>query len=300
MDKATELFCLLDDFCQQFEPLLETRMLTHCSADDGSDKRQRNRPCLMSLSEMSTIVVLFHRMRARQFKAFYCDIVCRFMKAEFPRRLSYSRFVQLMPRCGAVLVAFFQTVKGACTGLSIADSTPLAVCDNLRIKRHKVFQDVAQRGKSSTGWFYGFKLHAVINHQGEIVAIKLTPGNVDDRKGLLPIVSDLFGKMYADKGYIGKEFAQKMKDKGVEIITRVRKNMKEVEHSDFDRALLRKRSLVETVFDELKNLCQIEHTRHRSLMNFSVNLMAGIVAYCLQAVKPRIKVRDCRDAVSVI
>ncbi|MCX7257976.1 MAG: transposase [Polaromonas sp.] len=96
---------------------------------------------------------------------------------------------------------------------------------------------------------------------------------------MLPIVSDLFGKMYADKGYIGKEFAQKMKDKGVEIITRVRKNMKEVEHSDVDRALLRKRSLVETVFDELKNLCQIEHTRHRSLMNFAVNLMAGIVAY---------------------
>lgn len=300
MDKATELFCLLDDFCQQFEPLLQTRMLTHCSAEDGSDKRQRNRSCLMTLSEMSTIVVLFHRMRARQFKAFYCDIVCRFMKAEFPRRLSYNRLVQLMPRCGAVLAAFFQTIKGACTGLSIADATPLAVCDNLRIKRHKVFQDVAQRGKSSTGWFYGFKLHAVINHQGEIVAIKLTPGNVDDRKGLLPIVSDLFGKMYADKGYIGKEFAQKMKDKGVEVITRVRKNMKEVEHSDFDRALLRKRSLIETVFDELKNLCQIEHTRHRSLMNFAVNLMAGIVAYCLQAVKPRIKVRDCRDAVSVI
>lgn len=299
MDKATELFCFLDNFCQQFEPLLETSMLTHCNAEDGSGKRQRNRPCLMSLSEMSTIVVLFHRMRARQFKAFYCDIVCRFMKAEFPRRLSYNRFVQLMPRCGAVLAAFFQTIKGACTGLSIADSTPLAVCDNLRIKRHKVFQDVAQRGKSSTGWFYGFKLHAIINHQGEIVAITLTPGNSDDRKGLLPIVSELFGKMYADKGYIGKEFAQKMKDKGVEIITRVRKNMKEVEHSDFDRALLRKRSLVETVFDELKNLCQIEHTRHRSLMNFAVNLMAGIVAYCLQAVKPRIKVRDCRDTVSV-
>lgn len=131
------------------------------------------------------------------------------------------------------------------------------------------------------------------------MAIKLTPGNVNDRTGLLAIASSLFGKLYADKGYIGKEFAQKMKDFGVDIVTKVCKNMKKVVHSDFDRALLRKRALVETVFDELKNLCQIEHTRHRSLSNFAVNLMAGIVAYCLQPVKPRIALRHCRDALAV-
>ncbi len=293
MDKTTELFCLIDDFCQQFEPLLEQRML------DSGGKQRRNRKGLMSLSEMTTIVVLFHTMRGRQFKEFYCGTVCRFMSSEFPRQLSYTRFVALMPRCAVVLAALFQTLKGACTGVSIADSTPLAVCHNLRIPRHKVFKEVAQRGKSSTGWFYGFKLHAVINHQGELLAIKLTPGNVDDRKGLLAIASSLFGKLYADKGYIGKEFAQKMKDFGVDIVTKVRKNMKKVVHSDFDRVLLRKRALVETVFDELKNLCQIEHTRHRSLSNFAVNLIAGIVAYCLQPVKPRIALRDCRDALAV-
>lgn len=119
-------------------------------------------------------------------------------------------------------------------------------------------------------------------------AIKVTPGNVDERKGLLAIASGLFGTMYADKGYGGKEFVQKMKDKGIDLVTRVRKNMKEVMHCEFDKVLLRKRSLVETVFDELKNQCQIEHTRHRSLSNFAVNLMADIVAYCLSPVKPRI------------
>lgn len=203
-----------------------------------------------------------------------------------------------MPRCAVMLAALFETLKGQCTGISIADSTPLAVCENLRIPRHKVFKDTAQRGKSSTGWFYGFKLHAVINHQGELLTLKVTAGNVDDRKALLGIASGLFGKMYADKGYIGKEFAQKMKDKGVDIVTRVRKNMKAVEQSDFDRVLLRKRSLVETVFDELKNLCQIEHTRHRSLQNFAVNLMGSIVAYCLSPVKPRIALRDSRDSLA--
>lgn len=179
MDKATELFCLIDDFCQQFEPLLDKGMLEHSSAQGDIGKRRRNRPGLMSLSEMSTIVVLFHRMRARQFKAFYLDVVCRFMKAEFPQRLSSTRFVQLMPRCAVILAALFDALKGACTGISIADSTPLAVCHNLRINRHRVFKGLAQRGKSSTGWFYGFKLHAVINHQGELLAIRVTPGNID-------------------------------------------------------------------------------------------------------------------------
>ena len=294
MDKTTELFCLIDDFCQQFEPLLEQRML-----GESADIQRRRRACEMSLSEMITIVVLFHMMRGRQFKEFYRDTVCRFMNSEFPRRLSYTRFVALMPRCATVLAALFQTLKGACTGICIADSTPLAVCHNLRIERHRVFKGIAQRGKSSTGWFYGFKLHAVINQRGELLAIKVTPGNVDDRKGLLAIVSGLFGTLYADKGYIGKEFAQKMKDKGIDVVTRVRKNMKKVLHFEFDQALLRKRSLVETVFDELKNLCQIEHTRHRSLPNFAVNLLAGIVAYCLQPVKPRIAVWDSRDPLAV-
>ena len=173
MDKTTELFCLIDDFCQQFEPLLEQRLLD----DESSDKRRRT--CEMSLSEMTTIVVLFHTMRGRQFKAFYQGTVCRFMTAEFPRRLSYTRFVALMPRCVVLLAALFETLKGACTGLSIADATPLAVCHNLRIQRHRVFKDIAQRGKSSTGWFYGFKLHAVINHRGELLAMKVTAGNVD-------------------------------------------------------------------------------------------------------------------------
>ena len=123
--------------------------------------------------------------------------------------------------------------------------------------------DKAQRGKSSTGWLRGFKLHAVINHQSDLLALKVTPGNADDQKGLLSIASNLFGKLYADKGYIGKDFAKKMKDKRIEVV-----------HSVFDQALLRKRSQVEAVFDELKNLCQIEHTRHPSLSNFAVNLMA--------------------------
>jgi len=97
----------------------------------------------------------------------------------------------------------------------------------------------------------------------------------------------------------GKEFARKMKDKGIDVVMRVRKNMKEVVHSEFDQVLLRKRSLAETAFDELKTLCKIEHTLNRSLSNFAVNLMAGIVAYCLSPVKPRIALLYSRDTLAV-
>lgn len=126
-------------------------------------------------------------------------------------------------------------------------------------------------GKSSTGWFFGFKLHAVINHLGELLAIRITPGNVNDRKPLPKMVRTLWGKLFGDKGYLSKSLAETLMEQGVKLITKVRRNMKAIALSAFDKAILRKRSLIETVFDELKNLCQIEHSRHRSPSNFIVN-----------------------------
>jgi transposase len=131
------------------------------------------------------------------------------------------------------------------------------------------------------GWFYGFKLHAIINSQGELIRLKLTPGNVDDRKPIPELCQGLFDQMFADKGYLGKELAETLANQGIQLITPLRKNMKPVPRTDFEKAILRRRALIETVFDELKNLCQVEHTRHRSVANFLVNLMAGIMAYCL-------------------
>ena len=161
MDNLTELYCLIDDFCKEFEPALRTRLITN-------GKCKRNRATGLSLAELMTLVVLFHQIRYRQFKAFYLNHVCTHLRNEFPNLPSYNRCVELLPRCAVELAALFETLKGECTGISIADSTPIAVCDNLRIRRHRVFKGVAQRGKSSTGWFFGFKLHAVINHCGEL------------------------------------------------------------------------------------------------------------------------------------
>jgi hypothetical protein len=100
----------------------------------------------------------------------------------------------------------------------------------------------------------------------------------------------LFGKLFADKGYLAKWLSEYLAQQGTQLITKVRKTMPKPEYSAFDQAILKQRSLIETVFDELKNLSQIEHTQHRSVSNFMVNFLAGIVAYCLQPKKPKLNV----------
>ena len=139
------------------------------------------------------------------------------------------------------------------------------------------------------GWFFGFKLHLVVNSKGELLAVRLTPGNTDDRKPVPALCEGLFGLLFGDKGYLSQDLAKTLEEQGLALVTTLKKNMKPVPRTDFEKAILHRRSLVETVIDELKNLCQIEHTRHRSVSNFLVNLMAGVVAYCLSDKKPTLK-----------
>jgi len=156
----------------------------------------------------------------------------------------------------------------------------------IRAKRNKVFEGVAHHGKGTMGWSYGFKLHLIINHLGEIVALQLTTGNVDDREPVSDMADSIFGKLYGDKGYISKALSGELLEKGIELITTVRKNMKKKFISLWDRALLKKRFIIETVNDQLKNISYIEHSRHRSMHGFMLNLLGGLIAYCLKEEKP--------------
>lgn len=211
-------------------------------------------------------------------------------KSAFPKLLSYNRFIEIMPRCLQALSCFFHQVKGIDTGISIIDSTKLMVCHNLRIKRHRVFKGLANRGKSSTGWFYGFKLHIVINSLGEIINLKVTSGNVHDVAVIEALTLDLKGILLGDKGYLSKAKTEALAARGLKLLTPSRKNMKHVElRIPQEKELLSRRGLIETVNDQLKNLHQIEHSRHRSVNNFMVNIMAAVVAYCLNPTKPTFK-----------
>lgn len=288
MDNLTELYCHIDDFCKLHQHYITQHAIANKSK---SSKKKRNRPCRISLAEIITLLVLFHQIRYREFKAFYYDYVCRWLKKEFPQLPSYSRLLELIPRVISPMQDYLKVLMANnCTGISFIDSTKLAVCDNRRIERHQVFTPYASRGKTSMGWFYGFKLHAIINDKGELVNVCLTSGNIDDRKPVEYLCNVVHGKLYGDKGYISQPLANKLaKDKDIIFITRHKKNMKSKISEVIDKRLLKRRALVETVFDELKNLCQIEHTRHRTINGFLSNLLGGLIAYCWQPNKPSLK-----------
>ena len=277
----TSMFCDIDDFCKHFEPIYQQHLLT------SGQKRQR--ATRLTLSEMMTIVVFFHYSRLRDFKTYYNTVVCGGLRGHFPDLVSYNHFVELMPRTIMPLCVYLNQRKGACTGIAFMDSTALAVCHNRRIHQHRVFQGLAQRGKTSVDWFYGFKLHVVVNDQGELLAFHLSPGNVDDRKPVPALCRGLFGKLFADKGYISMPLTEQLAEEGVELITKLKKNMKPRLMTLFDKIMLRKRALIECVFDSLKNICQIEHSRHRSVTGFMVNLLAGLAAYTFLPKKPALQ-----------
>jgi DDE family transposase len=280
MESLLELFVSVDDFCQFFLPFWERTLL-----EAGSKKRQRAGQ--LSVSEIMTIIIYFHYSHYRNFKAYYIEHVCKHLRREFPKLVSYERFVILMPSVLGPLSAYLKSLYGRCHGLSFIDSTALLVCDNHRIHNHQVFAGVAQRGKGSMGWFYGFKLHLVINECGELLACQITPGNVDDRKPVPTLCKHLFGKLIADRGYVSQPLFDQLLDTfGVQLITKLRKNMKNRLLPLLDKLLLRKRAIIESVVDQLKNISQIEHTRHRSPLNCFINIIAGLIAYCHQPKKP--------------
>jgi hypothetical protein len=204
---------------------------------------------------------------------------------------SYNRFIELMPDILVPLTTFMQTRCGRSKGIAFVDSTPLCVCKNIRIPRHKTFKQNAQRGKSSTGWFYGFKLHIIVDDCGEILSFSITKGNVDDRKPVPKLAKNLIGKLFGDRGYISKKLTELLAADDVELITTLKKNMKPKVLAAFDALLLRKRSIIETINDQLKNIFQLEHSRHRSLTNYMINIVACLVAYSYQDKKPALNLR---------
>lgn len=283
------IFCDIDDFCKEFEPEWRKILIENQNKSQTEDKKRRNRKTELSLSEAMTIVIMFHKTHYRTFKDYYYRYVVVFLRPYFPKLLSYSRFVNLMKTCLFPLFVFSQGCLGKCTGISFVDSTILTVCHARRINSHRVFRKIARRGKTSTGWFYGFKLHLVINDIGEILAYMLTAGNVDDRSPVPKMSVGIFGKLFGDKGYISQELFFKLYEKGLQIVTRLKKNMKNNLMDLVDKVLLRSRGVIESVNNKLKADCQIEHHRHRSPWNFFVNLISGIVSYAYNAYKPSIR-----------
>lgn len=281
-DKLIEIFISVDDFCKK---------IAHQSVSTlkiGGSKDGRSR---LSTSEIISILVCFHLSGYYCFKCYYTNYVQVHWKNNFPGLVSYNRFIELQYGASPVMFAWLeQYCKGKNTGLGFVDSTKLAVSHNRRIHSHKVFITTAKRGKTSVDWFYGFKLHLAINHQGELIGFSFTSGNVDDRnrKVIKRLVTNFKGILIGDRGYVGKKLAEELSKQGVELIAKRRKNMKP-QQLDIQRKLfLKHRALVESVYDVLKDCMQLEHSRYRSDKTISVNVLSALMAYCFRDNKPHL------------
>lgn len=276
----TEIFCFIDDFAKVYEQNEKKRLLP--------TNRQRYRETSMSLGELLTIMVIYHTSYAKNFKYFYKSYIEHFYSQDFPNAVSYNRFVELISRLFVPFNILLHLLYGEETGIYFIDSTTIKACHNKRRYKNKVFAGLAKSSKSSMGYFYGFKLHAIINHKGEFMALKMTRGNVDDRTPVPELSRGLTGVMAADKGYIRQNLFIELYEQGLKIISGIKKNMKNKLMNLNEKILLRKRSIIETVFDYLKNKMEIEHTRHRSFINAFVHIISTLVAYSLKKHKPSI------------
>ena len=201
--KVIELFCMADEFCKFFDAMMTKYTLK------PAKKRKYHRDSTMSKAEIMLILILFHDSGYRCLKHFYLEKVCKHMRHLFPKVVSYNRFVELEKEMAIPLALFIKKVLlGKCTGISFVDSTPLRVCKNQRIHIHKTFKGIAQRGKCSMGWFFGFKLHLICNERGELLNFMITPGDVDDLNllntsllwnlsmGSLLVIKDISARIY--------------------------------------------------------------------------------------------------------
>jgi hypothetical protein len=273
-----ELFAMAMIFGKTILPDSEEQQLQ-------SGQRQRRRGQLW-LTEIMTHVIHFHQVRFRDFKIYYLDYVQQYLSSEFPHLVSYNRFVELMAAALVRLSAYLQSCYGACTGIAFIDSTTLAVCDNRGIGQHRVLRHLAQHGKNSMGWFYGFKLHLGVNKRGKLLSRRLSRGNIDDRTLVPKLVHRLFDCLYSDKGYLSQaQVKQLFETHCLYSVTKVRHNMKNPLLPLSDR-LMCKRAPLEILADPLKSISRIEHIHYHIFTNFYVNLLAGLIAYCHKPKKP--------------
>lgn len=282
--KITELFCVIDDFCKHFGAKNGWKLLL----GDDTTKRRRRKASLAD-SEIMTILLYFHFGTFRNFKHYYLFFIKGTFKTYFTNTVSYNRFVELESRVFFPLM-FFLNLRafGRCTGITFVDSTMIPVCHNLRRYANKVFKGVATNGKGTMGWYHGFKLHLACNDRGEIIAFVLTGANVSDKdtKVFKVLAKRLYSKLFADKGYISQKLFDFLFEDGIQLVTGLRVNMKNKLMPFYDRMMLRKRYIIETINDLLKNTAQIVHSRHRSVTNFIMNLVSALGAYCFFENKP--------------
>lgn len=283
-----KIFVEIDDICS----LLKDYVQSHWLSDSSPFKKAKCQSCL-SESEIITLLIFYHYSGYKCFEYYYKRLVKKDLQSYFPRLVSYNRFLELIETVQLPLYIINKILCGRSeqTGIYYIDSKRLVVCHNKRITQNKVFQGVATRGKSSMGWFYGFKLHLLINQKGEAINFEITAANVaDNNQDLLRrIFSQTKGTCFGDKGYLSKIW-QELYQKGMKLVTKVKKNMKNKLIPSQERYLLAKRAIIESVNDIFISVFDMEHSRHRKPENAITNILAACCAYYFHPDKPSINI----------
>ena len=247
---------------------MDKNLLKGFPSPDG--KCHRNRKGQLAASEIMTIITCYHFGSFANFKHYYLFYIRQHLSGYFPEAVSYNRFAELMPRVFFHMMLFMKLRGfGKCSGISFVDSTMIPVCHNLRRYANKVFKGMATDGKGTMGWCHGFKLHLLCNDSGEIITFCLTGAKVDnrDKRVWTVFAKELYGKVFADRGYIKQALFEELFDRGIHLVHGLRANMKNRLMPMWDKIMLRKRYIIECINDMLKNKADIVHSRHRSIHN---------------------------------
>lgn len=286
MFNITELFCVIDDFFLKFEA-------TYWQFLKQSHRISRVRAAHLSLSEITFIAIWYKCSHFTNFKAFFTWLN-QDKSSLFNSLPCYQRMIHLINTHQLALHALHVALmKGQRSQYLWIDSTTLPVCKNQRIQRHKSLAKIATRGKSSIGWFYGCKLHVVMNQFGEIAGSALSNGHVADVKVVEQLVNGLNGKLYGDRGYISQELKSRLQVQGVDLITYHRKNMQSIQLCASDEYHLRQRNKIETLFSLLKGQYNLVTSKARSVHGFLSGIYASLCAYQLaHQNKPKIQIME--------
>ncbi|QHT65204.1 IS982 family transposase [Rhodocytophaga rosea] len=285
----TEIYFEVDEFCKQ-----NSLFLLQLLKEQGYYTKPY--PCQLTLSEVMTILIYYHYSGYKTFKSYYIQMVSKQLRRDFPDLVAYHRFLELIPRAMLPMSLLLKSRCGQAshTGIYYMDSSPLQVCHPKRVHQHRTFKGLADWGKTSVGWFYGFKYHILLNHQGELLRFYFSKASVSDTrpKVLFFLTKGLQGSIFADKGYIvNAEKKAFVEQEGLQLITKARKNSKQPPSMDiYQKDYLAKRGMIASVIALHKQVANIEHSRHRSPVNAFAHRMAALVAYCFYPTKPAVSI----------
>jgi hypothetical protein len=268
---------------------IQTRVETNLEKQDKSIKKinKAGRKPSLNLSELAIISIIKSEYGIRTNKHLY-KLLRDLFSNEF-NLPTYKNFICLMNKYAFVLYYLVQAILGANKDEShlvkFVDSTPVPVCKNIRIGRHKTMKDIAKISKSTTGWYYGLKLHVVKDYDHKLVYVALTLANVDDRKELKKIFQYFKGSgslFVTDKGYLSEEMKQLAKESGNYLLTGVKSSPDQKGLASWlDIHLIHNRASIETIFSVLKERLGLVSTIPRSVQGYIAHYINTIFGYLM-------------------